>query len=106
MKKLTTKKPLIEACGAAEPETPVRLTSTHALVAIKIGRRALDKALPPDMSMRLPVTLNGYLNYAWGRDDGTDQEFQMDVTDFDWGGVEENPAKKAKTVKKVKRAKR
>lgn len=61
-----------------------RVTSDFALVSIRKGRKLLDKRLGTEATgPRIPITLTGYLNYAWGRDDGTDQEFVMTVTSIE-----------------------
>lgn len=52
-----------------------------AVVSVKAGRRSISKTIGDhrgDGSI-VPVTLTGYISYAWGSDDGIDQEFAMVV---------------------------
>lgn len=51
---------------------------TFAIVDVKGGRKALEKLLK-DHKQRVPITLSGYLTGSWSGDDGTSQEFEMDV---------------------------
>lgn len=52
-----------------------------AVVSVKAGRHTICKLVGDHRGdgVKVPVTLTGYLTYAWGRDDGIDQEFAMDV---------------------------
>jgi hypothetical protein len=62
---------------------PPALKSDFALLDVKGGRGALFKALGytrKDGPMLIPVTITGYLVGAWGSDDGTSQEFEVQVT--------------------------
>lgn len=49
-----------------------------AVVSIGKGRAAIRKMI--DRGDRVTITITGQLVCEWGRDDGTDQEFEMEVT--------------------------
>ncbi len=51
---------------------------TFAIVDVKAGRKALAKIVEKH-NHRIPITLSGYLVSTWSGDDGTSQEFEMDV---------------------------
>ncbi len=70
----------------------MRLTSTFALLDIMGGRRDLLKVVGGNgfgrtkrpTGVRVPVTITGNVVGAWGGDDGTSQEFQVDVSHLDY----------------------
>lgn len=62
------------------------IKSTFALVDVTDGAAELAKhfeARPRTgecpVELRIPITLTGYLDYAWGGHDGTSQQFVMTV---------------------------
>jgi hypothetical protein len=63
---------------------PTKITSEFALLDVKVGRRALSKYLRPQ-SMRVPVTIRGFLEYSWSDDDGESIEFAVDVASVKMG---------------------
>jgi hypothetical protein len=66
----------------------MRLTSEFAIISIEGDRSKLAKhfaALPREAgpcpeNLRIPITIVGYLDGVWGKDDGIDQEFTVAVT--------------------------
>lgn len=58
-----------------------RIGIEFAIVSIKAGRKTICRLVGDNRGdgVRVPITLTGYLTYAWGHDDGIDQEFAMDV---------------------------
>ena len=62
---------------------PPVLKSSFALLDVKQGRGPLFKALGytgRSGAAPVPVTITGYLVGAWGQDDGTSREFEVEVT--------------------------
>ncbi len=57
---------------------PTKITSDFALLDVKVGRKGLEKFLAPQ-TQRVPVTIRGFIEYAWGGDDGESIEFSVDV---------------------------
>ena len=63
----------------------MKLKSTFALLDVKKGRKELFKRLGftgRGKGERVPVTITGYIVGAWGDDDGTSREFEIEVTDL------------------------
>ena len=58
---------------------PTKITSNFALLDVKVGRKGLADYLSPG-TMRVPVTLRGFIDYQWSDDDGESIEFAVDVT--------------------------
>ena len=65
----------------------MKVTSDFAILDIKIGRSKLAKHFadrphfgkcPP--TLRVPVTITGFIEGVHGSDDGVSQEFTVDVT--------------------------
>ena len=70
----------------------MKIQSDFALLDVKKGRKALFKLLGPSPSGPKPnedkkvrVTITGYIVGAWGDDDGTSREFQVDVDSVEVG---------------------
>ena len=70
-----------------QSETTVpTIKSDFALLDVKRGRGALFKALghtgrkPGTGAAPIPVTITGFILGAWGNDDGTSREFEIQVT--------------------------
>ena len=61
---------------------PLTIKSDFAILDVKAGRGALFKRVgrQPAPENRVPVTITGFIKYAWGTDDGTSQEFSVLVT--------------------------
>jgi len=65
----------------------MKIESDHAILDVKKGRGALIKAVGGrGTSYKItgnvvPVTIRGYVDEAWGRDDGISREFELVVTD-------------------------
>jgi hypothetical protein len=59
------------------------IKSDFALLDVKRGRRVLFKALGFTGRRKdtepIPVTITGRIIGAWGKDDGTSQEFEIEV---------------------------
>ena len=63
------------------PKTSLFITSDFALLDVKDGRDRLFRFLGTSGERTpIPVTITGFITYAWGRDDGTSREFAVDVT--------------------------
>lgn len=60
-------------------------TSDFAILDVKRGRTTMRKIVESDQ--RIPVTITGYVDHTHSRDDGTSQEFSVQVT----GLVTEEP---------------
>ena len=69
----------------------MKIESTFALLDVQKGRRKLlsevggngiGKTGQPT-GKRIPVTITGFVVGAWGGDDGTSREFQVDVTNVE-----------------------
>lgn len=63
----------------------MKLKSDFALLDVRHGRRQLDKMITKggkghDLPERIPVVIHGYITGRWGSDDGTSQEFEVQVT--------------------------
>lgn len=61
------------------------LTCEFALVAIRKNRRKLERLILHGGSVNVVIT--GTLSGVWGRNDGIDQEFRMDVKSLKVGKV-------------------
>lgn len=64
---------------------PKRIKSKHALLDVETGRHTLFRRVGytptgTDYPNKVPVTITGFIVGAWGQDDGTSREFQVDVT--------------------------
>lgn len=64
------------------------ITSTFAILDVKEDRKALAEHFanrprtgPCPVEMRVPVTIKGYIDGPWGRDDDVSQEFTVIVTE-------------------------
>lgn len=61
-----------------------KIDSDFALLDVKRGRVRLARRLNQEkalgLSPRIPVTIRGYITDAWGGDDGTSIEFEVEVT--------------------------
>ena len=59
---------------------PLVIKSDFALLDVKDGRKPLFNRLGISGERApIPVTITGFLTYAWGQDDGTSREFAVDV---------------------------
>lgn len=63
-------------------------TSGFALLDVTAGRAKLAKALGRGGKARMPVTIKGFIESAWGGDDGVSQEFEVDITELTTGEIE------------------
>ena len=62
---------------------PVEYTSDFVLLDIKKGRRNLARLTDKsNASVRIPVTIKGFIVSRWGGDDGTSIEFEVEVTNL------------------------
>lgn len=61
--------------------------SDFAILDVKRGRAAMRALV--DAGRRIPVTITGYVDHTHSRDDGTSQEFSVQVTRLDVGTPEE-----------------
>jgi hypothetical protein len=59
--------------------------SDFAILDVKAGRKALLKRL--EAGERIEVVIRGTISTAWGPDDGTSQEFTVDVTELSEGAA-------------------
>ena len=63
----------------------MKITSTFALLDVKAGRARLAKEFEPGVDIpvekRRPVVIYGTIVGRWSQDDGTSQEFTIEVTD-------------------------
>jgi hypothetical protein len=62
---------------------PTVLKSSFAILDVKQGRGPLFKSLGfprKDGPAPIPVTITGFIVGAWGEDDGTSREFEVDVS--------------------------
>jgi hypothetical protein len=62
----------------------MKLHSDFALLDVKWGQRQLDKMIQRggkghDLPERIPVVIKGWITHRHGRDDGTSQEFGVEV---------------------------
>lgn len=62
----------------------MKLKSTFAILDVMHGRRQLDKLIDRsgkhhELPERIPVVIHGWISGRWGADDGTSQEFCVDV---------------------------
>lgn len=86
----TTTGKVCAACLLEAPADPIKpdadddpkhhttkLSSDFALLDVKKGRAALLKATKGN---RIPVTITGYIVGPWSDDDGTNREFEVEVT--------------------------
>lgn len=63
---------------------PPVIKSGFALLDVKQGRGPLFKALGytgRSGAAPIPVTITGFIVGAWGEDDGTSREFEIEVTE-------------------------
>jgi hypothetical protein len=62
----------------------MKVSSSFAILDIKTGRKKLLDKVKSEMaaydSVRIPVTITGFIDGEWGRDDGTSIEFSVLVT--------------------------
>ena len=59
----------------------MRLQSDFTILDVKRGRQKLLKQVGGiDGEARIPVVITGYITGAWSHDDGTSQEFEVEVT--------------------------
>ena len=61
----------------------LQITSKFALLDVERGRGPLFKITGYGESntlARIPVTITGFIVGAWGHDDGTSREFNVEVT--------------------------
>lgn len=68
------------------------IKSDTAILDVTKGRKALyrhvgDTPRGPEYPNRIPVTITGYIVGAWGHDDGTSREFQVQVETVTLGKV-------------------
>lgn len=66
----------------------MKLHSDFALLDVKHGRRQLDKLIDKggnghDLAERIPVVIRGWITGRHGSDDGTSQEFSVEVSDVE-----------------------
>ncbi|WP_454287240.1 hypothetical protein [Rhizobium arsenicireducens] len=64
----------------------MKLSSNFAILDVEAGRTQLEKHFatrpptgPCPEALRIPITITGYIDYPWGRNDGTSQEFAIVV---------------------------
>lgn len=68
----------------------MKLTSDFAILDVKNGRNKLLKRVQGEgfgptgrpTGARIPVTITGFIVGAYGGDDGTSREFEVEVTDL------------------------
>lgn len=72
---------------ARKPKLPAKIVSKFALLDVTRGRKALANAVDhiKDENIAVPVVITGFIVNVWGDDDGTSQEFQIDVTEVKIG---------------------
>lgn len=69
------------------------LVSNFAILDVKRGRQGLLKTVGghgtkyPRTGNRVPVTITGFIDGSWGKDDGTSREFTVHVTGVETGGI-------------------
>lgn len=56
---------------------PIKFKSTLALLDVTQGRSALARSI--EKGARIPVIIHGTIHNVWGKDDGTSQEFEVEV---------------------------
>lgn len=61
-------------------QLPFEPTSDFAVIGIKRGRKAMAALMAKNIEVE--VTLTGRIRGIWGRDDGIDQEFSLDIDSF------------------------
>lgn len=77
---------------------PLKLKASHAILDVETGRRRLFKRVGPPMTRtRVGVTITGFIDYAWGQDDGVSREFHVTVTDV----VVEDARESAELAEKI-----
>jgi hypothetical protein len=64
----------------------MKLHSDFALLDVKHGRKQLDKIIEKggkghDLPERIPVVIRGWITHRHGHDDGTSQEFGVEVVE-------------------------
>ena len=61
------------------------MEAEFAVLSVRAGRK--DLARRTAAGEQVPVTIHGHVSYACGRDDGADQEFQVNVHSVTEGEV-------------------
>jgi hypothetical protein len=68
----------------------MKLQADFALLDVRHGRRQLDTLIDKsgnghDLPERIPVIIHGWITARWGADDGTSQEFSVEVSKVEAG---------------------
>ncbi len=66
-----------------------RISSDFAILDVKGGRKALDKAMMHSQGVRYKIIIEAEFDNTWSGDDGVSQEFALNVTKMQW--VAEEP---------------
>lgn len=72
-----------------------KISSEFAILDVKAGRASLRKHFEPrprlgpcPEELRIPVTITGYIGDVWSKDDGTSQEFEVQVDSVHLANIE------------------
>lgn len=85
----------------------MKISSDFAILDVKNGRRALFEHFKPrprlgpcPEELRIPVTITGYIGDVWSKDDGTSQEFEVQVDSVHLANIEAEPDPKPRYTTK------